>query len=149
MSSIEKRGRRKTLVEIESVLREEIDKLNARHTSIAGAPAQEEEVTEELEKKARELEEAQGTLRQNAQSGSRQTGRRDKAQRSSAPVGGSKGTARASHQSRSDDAPARHAAGHSETGLHTVSNILPRRPRHCASTVSITRRGSSSSRNAR
>ena len=55
-------GRRKTLVENEAVLREEIDKLNARHAAIAGAPAQEEEVTEELEKKRAELEEAQGTL---------------------------------------------------------------------------------------
>jgi exonuclease SbcC len=55
-------GRRKTLVENEAVLREEIDKLNARHASIAGAPAQEEEVTEELEKKRAELEEAQGVL---------------------------------------------------------------------------------------
>jgi exonuclease SbcC len=55
-------GRRKTLLESESVLREEIDKLNARHASIAGAPAQEEEVTLELEKKRAELEEAQGTL---------------------------------------------------------------------------------------
>jgi len=55
-------GRRKTLLENEAVLREEMDKLNARHTSIAGAPAQEEEVTLELEKKRAELEEAQGTL---------------------------------------------------------------------------------------
>lgn len=55
-------GRRKTLVENEGVLREEIDKLNARHAAIAGAPAQEEEVTEELEKKRADLEEAQGTL---------------------------------------------------------------------------------------
>jgi exonuclease SbcC len=55
-------GRRKTLLESEAVLREEMDKLNARHASIAGAPAQEEEVTLELEKKRAELEEAQGTL---------------------------------------------------------------------------------------
>jgi exonuclease SbcC len=55
-------GRRKTLLENEAVLREEIDKLNARHAGIAGAPAQEEEVTLELEKKRAELEEAQGTL---------------------------------------------------------------------------------------
>jgi exonuclease SbcC len=55
-------GRRKTLVENEGVLREEIEKLNSRHAAIAGAPAQEEEVTEELEKKRAELEEAQGTL---------------------------------------------------------------------------------------
>ena len=55
-------GRRKALVENEAVLREEIDKLNARHATIERAPAQEEEVTEELEKKRTELEEAQGTL---------------------------------------------------------------------------------------
>ena len=55
-------GRRKTLLESEAVLREEMDKLNARHASIAGAPAQEEEVTLELEKKRADLEEAQGTL---------------------------------------------------------------------------------------
>lgn len=55
-------GRRKTLVENEGVLREEIDKLTARHTTIEKAPAQEEEVTLELEKKRAELEEAQGTL---------------------------------------------------------------------------------------
>lgn len=55
-------GRRKALVENEAVLREEIDKLNARHASIERAPAQEEEVTDELEKKRAELEEAQGTL---------------------------------------------------------------------------------------
>jgi len=55
-------GRRKTLLENEGVLREEIDKLGGRHGSIAGAPAQEEEVTLELEKKRAELEEAQGTL---------------------------------------------------------------------------------------
>jgi exonuclease SbcC len=55
-------GRRKTLLENEAVLREELEKLNKRHESIAGAPAQEEEVTLELEKKRAELEEAQGTL---------------------------------------------------------------------------------------
>jgi DNA repair protein SbcC/Rad50 len=55
-------GRRKALVEGEAVLRDEIDKLNARHATIERAPAQEEEVTLELEKKRAELEEAQGTL---------------------------------------------------------------------------------------
>ena len=55
-------GRRKALVENEAVLREEIDKLKSRHASIHKAPAEEEEVTEDLEKKRRELEEAQGIL---------------------------------------------------------------------------------------
>jgi exonuclease SbcC len=55
-------GRRKTLVENEAVLREEIEKLTARHATIEKAPAQEEEVTDELEKKRTELEEAQGLL---------------------------------------------------------------------------------------
>jgi exonuclease SbcC len=55
-------GRRKTLVEGEHALREEIDRLRARHTVIEKAPAQEEEVTLELEKKRVELEDAQGDL---------------------------------------------------------------------------------------
>ncbi|HZJ01124.1 MAG TPA: SMC family ATPase [Gemmatimonadaceae bacterium] len=55
-------GRRKTLVEGETALREEIDRLRARHTVIEKAPAQEEEVTLELEKKRDELELAQGDL---------------------------------------------------------------------------------------
>ena len=55
-------GRRKALVENEAVVRDEIEKLNARHATIGKAPAQEEEVTDELEKKRAELEEAQGTL---------------------------------------------------------------------------------------
>jgi exonuclease SbcC len=55
-------GRRKTLVEAEQALREEIDRLRARHTVIEKAPAQEEEVTLELEKKRGELEDAQGDL---------------------------------------------------------------------------------------
>jgi exonuclease SbcC len=55
-------GRRKTLVEGEQALREELDRLRARHTVIEKAPAQEEEVTEELEKKRAELENAQGDL---------------------------------------------------------------------------------------
>lgn len=55
-------GRRKALVENETVLREEIDKLKSRHASIEKAPAEEEEVTVDLEKKRMEVEEAQGTL---------------------------------------------------------------------------------------
>lgn len=55
-------GRRKTLIENEAVLREEIEKLAARHAVIERAPAEEEEVTVDLEKKRAELEEAQGTL---------------------------------------------------------------------------------------
>jgi exonuclease SbcC len=55
-------GRRKTLVEAEQALREELDRLRARHTVIEKAPAQEEEVTLELEKKRSELEDAQGDL---------------------------------------------------------------------------------------
>jgi exonuclease SbcC len=55
-------GRRKTLIENEAVLREEIDKLSARHATIERSPAQEEEVTIELEKRRAELEEAQGIL---------------------------------------------------------------------------------------
>jgi exonuclease SbcC len=55
-------GRRKTLVEGEQALREELDRLRARHTVIEKAPAQEEEVTLELEKKRAELEDAQGDL---------------------------------------------------------------------------------------
>lgn len=55
-------GRRKTLVEAEHALSEELDKLRARHTVIERSPAQEEEVTLELEKKRAELEDAQGQL---------------------------------------------------------------------------------------
>lgn len=55
-------GRRKTLLEAEHALREELDRLRARFTVIEKAPAQEEEVTEELESKRRELETAQGDL---------------------------------------------------------------------------------------
>ncbi len=55
-------GRRKTLVEGETALREELDRLRARHTVIEKAPAQEEEVTLELEKKRADLEDAQGEL---------------------------------------------------------------------------------------
>jgi exonuclease SbcC len=55
-------GRRKTLVEAETALREEIDRLRARHSVIEKAPAQEEEVTLDLEKKREELEAAQGDL---------------------------------------------------------------------------------------
>lgn len=55
-------GRRKTLVENETALREELDRLHARHTDIERAPIQEEEVTLELETKRAELEHAQGEL---------------------------------------------------------------------------------------
>ena len=55
-------GRRKTLVEGEQALREELDRLRARFTVIEKAPAQEEEVTLELEKKRLELEDSQGDL---------------------------------------------------------------------------------------
>ncbi len=55
-------GRRKTLVEGETALREELEKLRARHTVIHQSPAQEEEVTLELEKKREDLEAAQGEL---------------------------------------------------------------------------------------
>ena len=55
-------GRRKTLVEAETALREELEKLRARHTVIQQAPSQEEEVPLELEKKRDDLEVAQGEL---------------------------------------------------------------------------------------
>ncbi|MEJ7760972.1 MAG: SMC family ATPase [Gemmatimonadaceae bacterium] len=55
-------GRRKTLVESEIALREELDRLRARHTVIEKAPGLEEDVTVELEKKRAELEDAQGEL---------------------------------------------------------------------------------------
>src|SRR5687768_14483405 len=55
-------GRRKTLVEAESALLEEIARLKDRHTKIERAPALEEEATLELEKKRAELEDTQGLL---------------------------------------------------------------------------------------
>jgi exonuclease SbcC len=55
-------GRRKALVENEGLLREELEKLQSRHAAIEKAPAEEEEVTEDLEKKRAELEESQGKL---------------------------------------------------------------------------------------
>ena len=55
-------GRRKTLLEAESALREEIARLEDRHSKIERAPALEEEATLELEKKRIELEDAQGLL---------------------------------------------------------------------------------------
>jgi exonuclease SbcC len=55
-------GRRKTLIETESSLLEEISRLNDRHSKIERAPAIEEEATLELEKKRAELEDAQGLL---------------------------------------------------------------------------------------
>lgn len=55
-------GRRKTLVEAEAALLEEIARLTERHSRIERAPALEEEATLELEKKRSELEDAQGLL---------------------------------------------------------------------------------------
>ena len=55
-------GRRKTLLEGEVALREEIARLEERHARIERAPALEEEATLELEKKRVELEDAQGVL---------------------------------------------------------------------------------------
>jgi exonuclease SbcC len=55
-------GRRKTLVEAEHALNEELNRHRARYTVIEKAPAQEEEVTLELEKKRDELEQAQGEV---------------------------------------------------------------------------------------
>ncbi|HJP61501.1 MAG TPA: SMC family ATPase, partial [Gemmatimonadaceae bacterium] len=55
-------GRRKTLLEGEAALREEIARLEERHEKIERAPALEEEATLELEKKRAELEDAQGLL---------------------------------------------------------------------------------------
>jgi len=55
-------GRRKTLLESDAALREEISRLEERHSKIERAPALEEEATLELEKKRVELEDAQGLL---------------------------------------------------------------------------------------
>ena len=55
-------GRRKTLLEAEAALGEEIARLEERHSKIERAPALEEEATVELEKKRAELEDAQGLL---------------------------------------------------------------------------------------
>jgi DNA repair protein SbcC/Rad50 len=55
-------GRRKTLLEAESALREEVNRLEERHSKIERAPAIEEEATLELETKRSELEDAQGLL---------------------------------------------------------------------------------------
>ena len=55
-------GRRKTLLEGEAALREEIARLEERHARIERAPALEEEATLELEKKRAELEDALGVL---------------------------------------------------------------------------------------
>lgn len=55
-------GRRKTLLEAEGALREEIARLEDRHSKIERAPALEEEATLELEKKRAELEDTQGLL---------------------------------------------------------------------------------------
>ncbi|MBA3644806.1 MAG: SMC family ATPase [Gemmatimonadaceae bacterium] len=55
-------GRRRTLIESEQVLREEIARLEERHEKIERAPALEEEATVELEAKRAELEDTQGML---------------------------------------------------------------------------------------
>lgn len=55
-------GRRKTLIESENGLREELDKLHARRQEIEGSPAEEIEVTAELERQRAELEKAQADL---------------------------------------------------------------------------------------
>jgi exonuclease SbcC len=55
-------GRRKTLLEAEAALREELARLEERYAKIERAPALEEEATLELEKKRSELEDAQGLL---------------------------------------------------------------------------------------
>jgi exonuclease SbcC len=55
-------GRRKTLLEAEAALREEIARLEERHARIERAPGLEEEATLELEKKRSELEDTQGLL---------------------------------------------------------------------------------------
>jgi exonuclease SbcC len=55
-------GRRQTLVEAERALGEELARLRERRDKIARAPQLEEEVTESLEHKRRELEESLGQL---------------------------------------------------------------------------------------
>ena len=55
-------GRRQTLLRSDRELREDIARLRDRRARLETAPALEEEVTLELEKKRRELEELQGTL---------------------------------------------------------------------------------------
>jgi exonuclease SbcC len=55
-------GRRKTLLEAEAALREEVARLEERHSKVERAPGIEEEATLELEKTRSELEDAQGLL---------------------------------------------------------------------------------------
>lgn len=55
-------GRRQTLVDAERALREELQRLRERREKLVRAPQLEEEVTESLERKRRELEEALGQL---------------------------------------------------------------------------------------
>ncbi len=55
-------GRRRTLLESERALAEELVQLRARREKVENAPALEEEVTVELETRRRELEETQGEL---------------------------------------------------------------------------------------
>jgi len=55
-------GRRRTLVEADQALRDEIARLEERHEKIERAPGLEEEATVELETKRADLETTQGTL---------------------------------------------------------------------------------------
>ena len=55
-------ARRKTLLDTERAVAEEMKRLTERLTKIENAPAMEEQVTEELEQRRRELDEAEGQL---------------------------------------------------------------------------------------
>ncbi len=55
-------GRRQAIAETLRALTDELERLRARHTTIARAPQLEEDVTERLERKRRDLEEALGVL---------------------------------------------------------------------------------------
>ncbi len=55
-------GRRRTLIEGETAISDELERLQERRGKIESAPALEEEVTLELEKKRAELEDTQGLL---------------------------------------------------------------------------------------
>ena len=55
-------ARRKTLIDTERALGEEIKRLSERLAKIENAPAREEQVTEELEQRRRELEDVEGKL---------------------------------------------------------------------------------------
>jgi DNA repair protein SbcC/Rad50 len=60
--SYREEGRRRTLIETERALDDEITRLRERRVKLDPAPALEEEVTVELETRRRELEDAQGQL---------------------------------------------------------------------------------------